>query len=237
PYRNSLALAYLFLSLVAVAFGARYTYLLYFFFNTHSFLQSLLLLAIMRTTLVTLLSFVAGSLAYQVTSPASSTKWYSGMVTNQLTWNRVDTDAKTFTIVLTNQDRSLLPTNQQLIATVDGTTGKIDVPAPSGGFPVGKGFRVNLVKSPSEMNTILAQSPEFEIVSGISTSSGTMSSTAVVISSASRSTVVVAPTTTSPISDGPNATGAPSNSNGAMAVAARASPILGVCAILALFLA
>ncbi|KAG9105117.1 hypothetical protein FRC07_009603 [Ceratobasidium sp. 392] len=191
----------------------------------------------MRTTFVALLSFVAGSLAYQVTSPASSTKWYSGQVTNPLTWERVDTDPKQFTIVLTNQDRSLLPTDQQLIATVDGTTGKTDVPAPSGGFPPGKGFQINLVKSPSEMNTILAQSPVFEIVSGISTSSGTMSSTAVVTSSASRSTVVVAPTTTSPTMDGPNATGAPSSPNGAMAMAAHASPILGACAIFALFLA
>jgi hypothetical protein len=32
-YRHGLAFAYLFLSLVAIVLGARYTYLLYFFFN------------------------------------------------------------------------------------------------------------------------------------------------------------------------------------------------------------
>ncbi|KAG8696280.1 hypothetical protein FRC08_007261 [Ceratobasidium sp. 394] len=131
----------------------------------------------MRTAFVALFSFVAGSLAYQVTFPTSSGKWYSGEVTNQLTWSRVNTDPTSFTVVLTNQDRSLLPTDQQLIATVDGATGKTDVPAPSGGFPPGKGFRVNLVKSTTELNTILAQSPEFEIVSGMSpVSSGSTAS-------------------------------------------------------------
>ncbi|KAG8693375.1 hypothetical protein FRC09_010553, partial [Ceratobasidium sp. 395] len=166
----------------------------------------------MRTTFVALFSLVASAFAYQVTSPTSSTKWYSGEVTNPLTWQRVDTDPKTFCIVLTNQDRSLLPTDQQLIATVDGTTGKIDCPAPSGGFPVGKGYRVNLVKSPSEMNTIYAQSSEFEIVNGISTTSGAMSST----SSMSRTMMVVSSSSTSATTteETINATGAPAK-NGA----------------------
>lgn len=36
----------------------------------------------------------------------------------------------------------MLPVNnQQLIATVPGSTGTIDVPAPSGGFPVGTNFQ------------------------------------------------------------------------------------------------
>ncbi|KAG8693366.1 GPI inositol deacylase, partial [Ceratobasidium sp. 395] len=168
---------------------------------------------VMRTTFVALFSLVASAFAYQVTSPTSSTKWYSGEVTNPLTWDKVSTDPLTFCIVLTNEDRSLLPTDQQLIATVDGTTGKTDCPAPSGGFPVGKGFRINLVKSPSDMNTILAQSPEFEIVNGISTTSGAMSST----SSMSRTMMVVTPSPTSATTteETINATGAPAK-NGAM---------------------
>ncbi|KAG9104891.1 GPI inositol deacylase [Ceratobasidium sp. 370] len=182
-------------------------------------------------------SKASGSLAYQVTFPTASGKWYSGEVTNQLTWDRVSTDATSFTIVLTNQNRALLPTDQQLIATVDGTTGKVDVPAPSGGFPVGKGFRVNLVKSTTELNSILAQSPEFEIASGMSPVSS--ASTASMTSSVVRTSLVVAPTASSPstTSDAINATGSPSTPNGAMSVVTRASPILGACAILAVFLA
>ncbi|KAG8745713.1 hypothetical protein FRC10_007193 [Ceratobasidium sp. 414] len=193
----------------------------------------------MRTSFLAFLSLVAGSLAYQVTHPAGTDKWYSGEVTNQLVWNRVSTDQPSFTIVLTNQDRTLLPTDQQLIATVDGTIGKTDVPAPSGGFPVGKGFRINLVKSTTELNTILAQSPEFEIVSGMSpVSSVSTASMTASLSSVMRTSLVVTPTPGSPTptSDAINATGSP-NSNGAMSAVARASHILGACAILAVFLA
>ncbi|QRV76555.1 GPI-anchored small secreted protein [Ceratobasidium sp. AG-Ba] len=189
----------------------------------------------MRASFVALVSFAASALAYQVTFPMASDKWYSGEVTNTLEWNRVNTDQSTFCIVLTNQDRSLLPTDQQLIATTDGTTGKTSVPAPSGGFPVGKGFRVNLVKSPTEMNTILAQSPEFEIVSGVSTSSGTMTMT----SSVSRSVMTVAPTAANPTttSDAINATGSPNATNGAGSLVARASPVAGALALVVAFLA
>jgi len=192
----------------------------------------------MRTSFVALFSFVASSVAYQVTSPTASTKWYAGAVTNQLTWERVNTDAAQFTLVLTNNDRSVLPTDTQLIATVDGSTGKVDVPAPSGGFPVGTGFRVNLVKSTTELTTILAQSPQFDIVTGTSSVTGTMSitnSASVSRTSLVVSTIAANPTTTS---SGINETGAPAAStNGAMSVVARASPVLGACALLAALLA
>jgi len=42
----------------------------------------------------------------------------------------------------------------------------LDIAPPSGGLPVGKGFRVNLVKSESDVSTIYAQSVEFEIAEG-----------------------------------------------------------------------
>ncbi|CAE6419034.1 unnamed protein product [Rhizoctonia solani] len=191
----------------------------------------------MRSSFVALLSLIASAAAYQVTYPGGDDKWYAGTVTNTFKWERVSTDADSFTLVLTNEDRSLLPVNnQQLIATVPGSTGTIEVPAPSGGFPVGKGFRVNMVQSPQNVTTILAQSPEFEIVSGTGTSTTSLTAT----SSISRSTVVISPTTgtiTPTSSSDLNPTNAPGSTNGAMSIVARASPVVIAGALAAAFMA
>ncbi|KAF8741815.1 PGAP1-like protein, partial [Rhizoctonia solani] len=192
----------------------------------------------MRSAFVALLSLIASAAAYQVTYPGAADKWYAGTVTNKFDWTRVNTDADSFTLVLTNEDRSLLPVNnQQLIATVPGSAGSIDVPAPSGGFPVGKGFRVNMVKSPTELTTILAQSPEFEIVAGTGTSSTSVTATSVT----SRSTVIISPTTgtTTPTSTSGdlNPTNSPASNNGAMSIVARASPVVIAGALAAAFMA
>jgi len=111
-------------------------------------------------------SFVLGAVAYTVTSPSSSSPWTS-TGPNTLSWIRVESDPTTFAVVLTNTDRSALPVNNQpLAASIDGTTGAVAIsPAPGGFFPVGAGFRVNLIKSASEVDTILAQSPMFSIIS------------------------------------------------------------------------
>ncbi|KAF8761166.1 Ser-Thr-rich glycosyl-phosphatidyl-inositol-anchored membrane family [Rhizoctonia solani] len=175
----------------------------------------------MRSAFVALLSLIASAAAYQVTYPGAADKWYAGTVTNKFDWTRVNTDADSFTLVLTNEDRSLLPVNnQQLIATVPGSVRSIDVPAPSGGFPVGKGFRVNMVKSPTELTTILAQSPD---------------------SVTSRSTVIISPTTgtTTPTSTSGdlNPTNSPASNNGAMSIVARASPVVIAGALAAAFMA
>ncbi|KAG8716033.1 hypothetical protein FRC11_010759 [Ceratobasidium sp. 423] len=180
----------------------------------------------MRSSFVALLSLIASAAAYQVTYPGGGDKWYAGTVTNTFKWDRVSTDAESFTLVLVNDDRSLLPVNnQQLIATVPGSTGTVEVPAPSGGFPVGKGWRVNMVKSPTEVTTILAQSPEFEIISGTGTSSGTVSATPTSAGTTPSSTT------------GLNPTSAASSSNGAMSVIARASPVVIAGALAAAFMA
>ncbi|KAJ1311215.1 hypothetical protein OPQ81_009715 [Rhizoctonia solani] len=190
----------------------------------------------MRSSFVALLSLIASAAAYQVTYPGGGDKWYAGAVTNTFKWERVSTDAESFTLVLTSEDRSVLPVNnQQLIATVPGSTGEVEVPAPSGGFPVGK-FRVNIVKSPTEVTTILAQSPEFEIVAGTGTTSGTLSAT----SSVSRSVVIVSPTsagTTPTTSNGPDPTNTAGSSNGAMSIIARGSPAMIAGALAAAFMA
>jgi hypothetical protein len=62
-----------------------------------------------------------------------------------------------------------------LIATVDGNQNSIAVPAPSGGFQVGKGYQVNFVKDSQDLTTILAQSNQFSITQPNTTSSTTTS--------------------------------------------------------------
>lgn len=58
--------------------------------------------------------------------------------------------------------------NQLLADAVDGTSGNsISVSPPAGqSFPVGSGFRVNFIKSATDVNTIYAQSSEFTITQG-----------------------------------------------------------------------
>ncbi|KJA29874.1 hypothetical protein HYPSUDRAFT_101899, partial [Hypholoma sublateritium FD-334 SS-4] len=99
-----------------------------------------------------------------VTSPNEVQGW-----TNQggqpLVWTRVDTDALNFTALLVNQVRAQISgfSPQILAALVDGTLGKVNLNPPSGGWTVGSGFRVNLVANDTQLNTILAQSPTFNI--------------------------------------------------------------------------
>ncbi|EDR12329.1 GPI-anchored small secreted protein [Laccaria bicolor S238N-H82] len=144
----------------------------------------------MRLSITFLLSAAASTLAYSVTSPNGSQGW-----TNQgaqpLAWQRVNTDRLNFTAVLTNQNRQLLPTDQVLAALVDGTLGNTTVNPPSGGWPTpGGGYRVNLVQDANDLNTILAQSPEFNITQPTSKSSSTATGQ-------STATTLVIPATTS----------------------------------------
>lgn len=61
--------------------------------------------------------------------------------------------------------------SQILAALVDGTTGSQQMNPPSGGWPTGSGFRVNLVQDAQDLNTILAQSGTFSIVNPASSQS------------------------------------------------------------------
>ncbi|KAF4619818.1 hypothetical protein D9613_005110 [Agrocybe pediades] len=108
-----------------------------------------------------LFAFVSSAFAYQVLVPNGVQGW-----TNQgaqpLKWDMVSTDRQNFTAVLTNQAVQGFDT-QVLKALVNGTLGETTVNPPSGGWPVGEHFRVNLVQDANNLNTILAQSPEFTI--------------------------------------------------------------------------
>jgi len=74
-----------------------------------------------------------------------------------------------------------LPLDQVLAASVVAAegAGNTSVRPPSGGWPTGKGFQVNFVKSEDEVNTIYAQSNEFEIAESSSSSSSATTFSAV----------------------------------------------------------
>jgi len=134
------------------------------------------------------LALALSAAALQVTTPSNSSGWVSSG-TNTLAWNRVDTDPTNFTVILTNTDRTVLPTNNLLLDSfVDATSANsISIPPPSGGLPVGGTFRVNLIKDQNDISSIYAQSDEFTITSGgsvstSSSSSGTISATGTTVS-------------------------------------------------------
>ncbi|KAF9444254.1 fruit-body specific gene D [Macrolepiota fuliginosa MF-IS2] len=108
------------------------------------------------------LSFASSSLAYLVNVPNGYQGWKENGP-QPLEWSRVDTDAEYFAVVLTNQDRTVLPYDIVLEKYVDGTHLKKEIRLPQDGCPTGDHFRVNLVKSADEPNTIYAQSSEFSI--------------------------------------------------------------------------
>ncbi|KAF9226631.1 hypothetical protein BS17DRAFT_494256 [Gyrodon lividus] len=144
----------------------------------------------------TLLLVVSSAFAYQVTSPGDSQGWTS-TGPNSLKWVRVDTDPLNFTAVLTNTNRAVMPLNDQVLnALVDGTLGTIVCNPPSGGWPLGSGFRVNLAQDAQHLDTLLAQSDEFSITTP-SASGGSTSSTSAP-GSIQTSAPAVTPTTSTP---------------------------------------
>lgn len=63
--------------------------------------------------------------------------------------------------------------SQILAALVDGTLGNTTLNPPSGGWPTGSGFRVNLVANDTQLDTILAQSNTFNITDATASASVT----------------------------------------------------------------
>uniref|UniRef100_A0A0W0EZ89 Uncharacterized protein n=1 Tax=Moniliophthora roreri TaxID=221103 RepID=A0A0W0EZ89_MONRR len=118
----------------------------------------------MPLTLLLCVSLAASALAYQVIFPGKGDKW-SGSGYQTLQWNKVSTDQRIFSVFLTNTDRQELPENNVLLeAIVDGLLNELLLSPPNGVWPSGKTFRVNLCKDENSPESILAQSPEFEIV-------------------------------------------------------------------------
>jgi len=136
----------------------------------------------MRAVVIFVLSFVASILGYQILTPNDEVGWTNSGPQN-VTWIRVDTDSSTFTAVLTNQVITGF-TSQTLATNVDGTTGSTQFSPPGGTFPTGSGFRLDFVNT-QELDTILAQSNQYNITDASSTSgtSGTTGTTVTATSS------------------------------------------------------
>jgi len=184
-------------------------------------------------SLFTVLSLVASACAYQILTPSNSSGWTT-VGPNLVSWQRVSTDSNNFTMVLVNQDKTVMPAGQEvLIATVDGTQNSIAVPAPSGGFPTGTGFQVNFVKDPQDLNTILAQSNQFSITqpNTSSTTTSPSNTTPTVITAAQTGTTA----TDSSGNLNPSSSSTPTT-NGADRITAAGSTGLIFAALAAFFL-
>ncbi|EKM81519.1 hypothetical protein AGABI1DRAFT_111820 [Agaricus bisporus var. burnettii JB137-S8] len=110
-----------------------------------------------------LLSFVSSSFAYLVNVPNDHQGWSAYGPQTSLSWSRVNTDATSFAVFLTNQDRTVLLEDFLVANYIDGTRLTTKIYPGRGGFPTGSHFRVNLVKNANEIHTIYAQSNEFTI--------------------------------------------------------------------------
>ncbi|KAN0126537.1 hypothetical protein V8E52_000177 [Russula decolorans] len=184
-------------------------------------------------SLFTLFSFVASACAYQILTPGNSNGWTTSGG-NNVTWQRVNTDQTTFTMVLVNQDKTVLPSGQEiLIATVDGSVGAIGVPAPSGGFVVGNGFQVNFVNDSQHLSAILAQSSQFSITQSNTTTPTTAAPSNAVTASGSNPSQTDSAGDLNPTSSATNTT---SPSNGADRITAAGSTGLIFAALAAFFL-
>ncbi|KAF5364346.1 hypothetical protein D9756_000402 [Leucocoprinus leucothites] len=175
-----------------------------------------------------LLALAASACAYQVNQP-NGVKGWTNVGPQPVTWTRVNTDPSNFTIVLTNQNRAIFPQDQVLTAQQDGVvTDTVNCNPPSAGWPLGKSFRINFVKSTEEQNTIYAQSNEFEIATPNVTSSG-VSTTPIVATP-----VAVPPPSSTNSPTGTGGSDSPPDPNGAAAIMASSGlmAILGAAVIL-----
>jgi hypothetical protein len=180
---------------------------------------------------VILLSLAASAFGYQVTIPGQNYNWTNNGP-QTLSWVRVSTDATNFTAILVNQDKSILTAPEALAALVDGTLGSINVNPPSGGWPLGSGFQVNLVESAQNTDTIYAQSTQFSITSGNSSASSSSTATGVIQGSGVAGPLVTV--TASPIAtDTSSASSTPTTtSNGALPVLDAHMGFMGIAALL-----
>ncbi|KAH7887595.1 hypothetical protein F5I97DRAFT_1926030 [Phlebopus sp. FC_14] len=183
----------------------------------------------------TVLFAVSSALAYQVTSPGNSEGWTSAGP-NYLKWDRVDTDPLNFTAVLTNTNRAVMPLDDQVLdALVDGTLGSIVCNPPSGGWPLGSGFRVNLAQDAQHLDSLLAQSDEFSITAPSSTTGPTSTTASSQLTSAS--TPAATPTTASASISSSDTSTTPTGTNAAVVGADTGSTFLTIAAALTTFIA
>ncbi|KXN89610.1 hypothetical protein AN958_05477 [Leucoagaricus sp. SymC.cos] len=181
-------------------------------------------------TVAVLLALATSACAYTVTKPSGAQGW-TNVGPQPASWNRVSTDPLNFSIILTNQDRAVLPQDQILVAQQDGvSTDTVNCNPPSGGWPLGKSFRINLVKSTEDQSTIYAQSDEFDIKAPNATSSTSLAITT------PTTPIAAPPVTTSSSSSSTTGNNAPPNPNGS-AILKASSGLMAVLGAVTLFAA
>ncbi|TFK28895.1 hypothetical protein FA15DRAFT_488165 [Coprinopsis marcescibilis] len=111
------------------------------------------------------LALLASSAAGFLVAHPNQRQGWSNNGAQVVTWERVSTDPEIFAILLTNVNRDLLPIDIVLARSVDATgDSSLSIDPPTGGWPTpGGSYRINLVRSDRELNTIYAQSNEFNI--------------------------------------------------------------------------
>ncbi|KAF9028459.1 hypothetical protein BDZ89DRAFT_951334 [Hymenopellis radicata] len=110
-----------------------------------------------------LLALAASAMAYRMTSPNDKRGW-SCKGPNTMKWERVSSDAKSFDVMLTNQDPDVMDEPMVVARGVKGADRTATVKAPKEGWPEGEGFRLNMVRDEERQSHIYAQSMPFEIV-------------------------------------------------------------------------
>jgi hypothetical protein len=102
-------------------------------------------------------------LGYSISQPNPSQGWTDNGP-QRVVWSRAADDRENVTVVLTNPNRGLMPTDQVLVALLDGSLGNTTVNPPSAGWPsAGEGYVLQFVANATTLNDVLAKSPAFEI--------------------------------------------------------------------------
>ena len=180
-----------------------------------------------------LLALAASVAAYDVTFPNAAEGW-SSVGANRLAWNMVSTDRANFSVILTNEDRSVMEHNNQILAAlVPGVDGEISLNPPSTGWPVGGTFRVNIVQDSESLNSILAQSTEFNITDPTTTTGTSTRTTGV----NTRTTFVATGTTGSDASSTQTESSTQSSDNAALSMTVAQGGVIGALAVLGALLA
>ncbi|GKT42786.1 UPF0641 membrane protein [Colletotrichum spaethianum] len=133
-------------------------------------------------TTVAITSLLALAQAVKVTKPAKGDDWDIS-ATNEITWETVSSDPKSFEIVIVNQ--SGYPGVSETIAKVNAADGKYELKDPK--VAAGDGYRINLVSTDPQNSGILAQSEQFTLTGDSDDTSSSASASATASASASGS--------------------------------------------------
>ncbi|KXH45587.1 developmentally Regulated MAPK Interacting protein [Colletotrichum salicis] len=160
-------------------------------------------------TAVAITTFLAIAEAVKVTKPAKGDDWDLSK-TNEITWETVSSDPKSFEIIIVNQ--ASYPGVSETIATVQAADGKYELKGAK--VAAGGNYRINLVSTDAQNSGILAQSNEFTFSGSDDSSSASASGSATASASASGSAATATATGSSSSASGSAATATVTQTSG-----------------------